>query len=100
MNMMGIFIASLLEIAVNSIESILHHFLVSSLTLSAANLLAYAVGFIWRTFKCYGSYLPIIKGKGNYQPRVETGRAAEIRGVIEPRCSIIRWFPVNAEGPE
>ena len=51
-NMMGIFIASLLDVAVNSIESILHHFLVSSLSLFAANLLAYGIGFSWRTLKC------------------------------------------------
>jgi len=71
----------------------------SSFSLFAASLLAYAVCFSWRTPECYGPHLPKIKGKANNQPGAETGRAA-IRGIIEPRCPVVRWFPVNAQGPE
>lgn len=96
MNMVGIFIASLVDVAVNSIKSILHYFLVSSLNLFAVNLLAYAAAFSWRTLKCQGSHLPKIKGKANNQPGVKIWRAAEIRGIIELRCSVASWLPVNA----
>lgn len=62
-NMVGIFLAKSLDIAGNSVESILHHFLVSSLSPFAANVLAYAPGFSWRTCKCQGPQLPKITGQ-------------------------------------
>lgn len=98
MNMMGIFISDRLGIALKAVQSILHHFILTSLSLFTTNLLADAVGFSWRALNCYGSHLPKIKGKASNQPGAGIGRGAEIRGVIKLMCSVARCFLVDALG--